>query len=61
MIRIVYIDNKEDNSAFLKIQTDFIGLRIKFADPENAEPCLDASQYMFEMLVWDDPGLALVR
>ena len=40
------------------LQTDFIGLRIKFADPSNSEPCLDSNAYMFEMLVWDDPQLA---
>ena len=40
------------------LQMDFIGLRIKFADPDNAEPCLDANAYVFEMLVWDDPQLA---
>ena len=40
------------------LQTDFIGLRIKFADPSNSEPCLDSNAYMFEMLVWDDPDLA---
>ena len=41
------------------LQTDFIGLRIKFADPNNSEPCLDSNAYMFEMLVWDDPELAV--
>ena len=40
------------------LNTDFIGLRIKFVDPEASEPCLDANSYMFEMLVWDDPDLA---
>ena len=34
---------------------DFIGLRIKFADPNNADACLDANSYVFEMLVWNDP------
>ena len=36
---------------------DFIGLRIKFADPNNADACLDANSYVFEMLVWNDPQL----
>ena len=40
------------------VGTEFIGLRIKFVDPNNAEPCLDSNSYMFEMLVWDDDELA---
>lgn len=40
------------------LQMDFIGLRIKFADPDNSDYCLDANAYVFDMLVWDDPDLA---